>query len=98
LKNQQKMIKLNCEGLKPDFRVYPNPFKHKIYLKFDDANHKEYDMVCNDIYGNTLFVMKIDANVQVVEITDKCAHLKSGIYYLSVSEDEGMVSRKVIKL
>lgn len=79
---------INEVNLSQNVSIYPNPVKSQIYLNTDE---KIESMNIVDLYGKTIV-----SNIMVNTIIDVTS-LSNGIYFLQISTDKGLVSKKFIK-
>ena len=73
-----------------DFLLYPNPSTHVLHLSldkdFDTYTIHIFDVLGKEIYSN--------AAVKTQDFTFDCAHLQSGLYFVKVSNQEGLFNVK----
>lgn len=83
-----------------DFMITPNPIKKKkLILYFDRLEANQYDIAIYDSMGHIMTTEK--HNISRVEtgikIKIKLQNIKSGVYFVRVSCEEGVVEKKFIK-
>lgn len=72
-----------------DFEIYPNPAKDMINIK----NIKQFDqIILSDIYGRTVIIRECKYNQEAID----CSSLRKGIYLLSLTNKEGIITKQII--
>lgn len=75
------------DELNADLQVYPNPINDKLYVKGVEGELKIHDSFGKIVYAAHL------ANEALVDFTD----FSSGVYFVSVENQSGIFTKKVIK-
>lgn len=73
--------------------VYPNPYDNVFFLHFNGGNIIQDITLYNNL-GNEVMNIK---NINSIETQIPAENLTSGIYWLKVKTDKGVVNKKVIK-
>jgi hypothetical protein len=74
------------------FTIYPNPISNVINIESKNLHLLNYDITLYDILGNKLYSNKIEHTLKI-DLQD----YESGIYFLSISNGETRINRKIIK-
>ena len=83
-----------------DFTIAPNPItKKKLKLYFENLPVNNYQIAIYDSMGRMLKTeeYKMKRHEDGVRVSIKLQDLKSGIYFVRVSSEQGMVEKKFIK-
>ena len=83
-----------------DYKVAPNPItKKKVTLYFEELPANHYDIAIYDSMGNMVITEKysIKRHESGTKLRIKLNDIKSGIYFVRVSSDNGVVEKKFIK-
>lgn len=89
LKNTTTGVK---ENNRPTFSIYPNPAKDILYL--DASSHVLNEVYIFDVYGKR--VKQIDVKAQQKTIEIEVDNFCSGIYFITISSNEGTQTQKFI--
>ncbi len=82
-----------------DVNVWPNPFKDDLYMRFLSSKETHirvelYNILGILIYGEDISISR-DENKALFK--NKLTWLRSGIYFLRISSDKNLVTKKVIR-
>lgn len=78
--------------------IFPNPVTGALTIKYDisDMEYEMSDIQIFDVMGRTVNLQSEIAN-RKSEIVIDISHLPSGVYFLNIKTDRGILSRKVVK-
>ena len=90
-----KIISSNCVN-ESNFKIYPNPFSHEIFIEFD-ANDFPIQVRIKDELGRYVFKETIGAGSTQfsIKLGDS---IESGIYYIVFQNSNFQIIEKIIKL
>jgi hypothetical protein len=78
------------------FKVYPNPFKDDVNLVFSESSPRPVSIILCDTKGRRMKVVQnvdgMNRNIQL-----DVSHLPSGLFFLIVRTEAGIVTKKLIK-
>lgn len=74
-----------------EFSIYPNPAKDIIHLEFNNEGNIELEII--DIYGKSIRKKNLNTNNTQINISD----FPTGIYFVIVSGNEFLKTKKIIK-
>lgn len=74
-----------------EFTMAPNPFINQTTVQLDNANGQTYDIVISDVTGKVVRTM---AAIGENQVTIQREDLVSGVYFLTVRNEEGQRSTK----
>ncbi|WP_300490804.1 choice-of-anchor J domain-containing protein [Flavobacterium sp.] len=75
------------------FSVFPNPAQDVVTVA-NNSNVLVNQIVINDINGRTVKTVKLDT---VSETQVNIADLNSGVYFMNITTNEGMATKKIVK-
>ncbi|MFN0204635.1 MAG: T9SS type A sorting domain-containing protein [Bacteroidia bacterium] len=75
-------------------QVYPNPVNDKLYVTFNDQNNEVYKLKLLDINGKLVYQQN---NTSVLlETTINVSSFTKGIYFLTISNTKGELTKKIV--
>ncbi|MCL2168268.1 MAG: T9SS type A sorting domain-containing protein, partial [Lentimicrobiaceae bacterium] len=77
-----------------DLQIYPNPTSGELRIESVDIRVESVDIF--DIYGRKLYLSTCPL-VHLSTATIDISHLQSGIYFMKVITDQGIVMKKIVK-
>ncbi len=86
VKLSPETLAVSLNSIDPALVIYPNPVKHKIYIKTDlnISNLALYDAIGKQVLSQkTIKVINVD-------------HLETGLYLLKIETDKGSIIKKII--
>jgi len=78
----------------PNLRVYPNPTQGELYVSTSD--YQISDIRLFDVMGRQISIVG-QSEIGQSETTINIAHLPTGVYFLKIQTENGVVVRKVVK-
>jgi hypothetical protein len=84
---------INDIELSKSFTIYPNPAHDKIFISLKNFTGKVNAFQVFNLQGQKISTTE-STNISLVEIP--VSHLAQGIYYLRITTDQGMVSKKLV--
>ncbi len=90
----------NFEEVSFDFKIVPNPvIKKKVNLYFTQLPANHYDIAVYDSMGRMLATEEYNFKRKETEVKlkIKLGNIRSGVYFVRVSSEKGMVEKKFIK-
>ena len=92
-----------AENIKPEVLVYPNPTTGELRVEISDMRYEISDIEIYDLYGRKYLVSSLTSQVSnhlIVSSSNhliNIAHLAAGIYFLKITTEAGMITKKIIK-
>ena len=85
----------NYENEFADVAIYPNPFEDQLTImsKLAVGNLQLAEIKITDVLGREMFLIKNNRESQVINLSS----LSAGIYFVSISNEDFRVTRKIIK-
>jgi PKD repeat protein len=80
------------------FELFPNPVTEMLYLKSDDHFEGLQTIVIMDANGRFVFKKDNSGNFFTNQITISMKNFPEGMYFLKMIWEDGLVSKKVIKV
>ncbi len=79
--------------------VYPNPFSSELFISAEDNTINVYSVELMDITGKSLFRRDVTDNENMLKKIDLSGfdELSSGFYFVKISIENGVVTKKVLK-
>ena len=77
--------------LQADIKIFPNPTKDKITI--DIKNTDETKVIISDIFGRTITEKSYGQSIITIDLKD----LPDGIFMVSLTNEKGIFTRKIIK-
>ena len=84
----------NQEFLETSFTIYPNPNRGSFNIKFKDV-FGNYSVEVFDVTGKTIYENNFDQSSNLVH-TINLEKPSSGVYFMNVKSDKGLVTKKLI--
>lgn len=84
----------NEQFLENQFSLYPNPTKGSFSIEFKDLVNS-YSVEVYDISGKTLYENNYDQAASLVQVIN-LKNTTSGVYFVNVKSDRGIVTKKLI--
>ncbi|WP_264520207.1 zinc-dependent metalloprotease [Flavobacterium sp. N1994] len=84
----------NEEYLQSYFSIYPNPNKGSFNIEFKDFSNS-YSVEVFDITGKTIYENNFEQSSNLVQ-TINIQNATSGVYFINVKSDKGIVTKKLI--
>jgi hypothetical protein len=78
-------------------KVYPNPAKDFITVKFDDTIASDFSVSVADALGKSHYVYEYKCNNHEKEITFDLTSLKGGLYFIVIKSQHNINTYKIIK-
>lgn len=75
------------------FTVFPNPSNGTFHIKTDELKITEYQIIISNILGETIFEMTTTEKKLSIQLD----HVPSGIYNLSIKNNNYLYTKKIIK-
>jgi hypothetical protein len=94
------IIIINCpveitEPELPEIVVYPNPTRGELRIKMCDMRYEICDITIYDVFGKKTQVSNLKS--QISDLTLDLSPLPSGIYFVNIKTEHGIVSKKIVK-
>ena len=84
----------NEEFLQASFNIYPNPSKGSFNIEFKDFVNN-YSVEVFDVTGKTIYENNFDQASNLVQ-TINLENPSSGVYFINVKSDKGIVTKKLV--
>lgn len=84
----------NEEFLQNDFSIYPNPSKGSFNIEFKNSVNS-YSVEVFDVTGKTIYENNFDQSSNLVQ-TINLDKPSSGVYFMNVKSDKGIVTKKLV--
>jgi hypothetical protein len=78
-------------------RIYPNPAKDFVTMKFDDTIGSDFSISVTDALGKSHYVYEYKGNNHEKEITIDFTSLKKGLYFIIINSQHAIKTYKIIK-
>lgn len=85
----------NEEFLQNQFSLYPNPTKGSFTIEFKDLANS-FSVEVYDISGKTIYENNYDQAANMVQVINLENTTSSGVYFVNVKSDKGVVIKKLI--
>lgn len=81
-----------------DLIIYPNPASSSIYVQYNSRTTSEVRLSISDIMGKEVFSKPLinHSSGKVLNIINGLADFETGIYFLSLMSDKGLINSKLI--
>lgn len=86
---QEKMISAM------EITIFPNPTNEKTTISFKLENRNNYDLIIHDQIGQEIKRTKYE-NIKGGSYVLNCLDYPSGIYYVTLQSDSGILTKKLI--
>jgi M6 family metalloprotease-like protein len=90
-------VKDITDGAEDKIIVYPNPTTGKLTIDMFDIRYEICDIVIYDVFGRTQKIENHLSQIGKSQIEINISHLPTGIYFLRIQTDAGMITKKVVK-
>jgi alpha-tubulin suppressor-like RCC1 family protein len=81
-------------SVKPvQYTIYPNPATHTLHIDFTNTIPNKIELL--DLQGRTLYTQSVSSSQTTHEIS--LAGFSTGVYFVKLHSDEGVVLRKIVK-
>ena len=84
----------NEEFLSSQFSIYPNPSKGNFNIEFKDLSNS-YSIEVFDVTGKTIYENNFDQSANLVQVIN-IQNATSGVYFINVKSDKGIVTKKLV--
>ncbi|HNP32170.1 MAG TPA: zinc-dependent metalloprotease [Flavobacterium sp.] len=84
----------NDAFLQAQFNIYPNPSKGSFNIAFKDFS-TSYSVEVFDVTGKTIYENNFDQSSDLVQSIN-LDHPSSGVYFINVKSDRGIVTKKLV--
>ena len=84
----------NEEFLQNQFSIYPNPSKGSFTIEFKEMTNN-FSVEIFDITGKTIYENNYDQSANLVQVIN-LEYTASGVYFVNVKSDKGIVTKKLI--
>jgi hypothetical protein len=75
---------------KTELKVYPNPTTGELKIEMCDMRYEICDIAIFDIMGRKVSHLTISHPISI-------SHLPAGIYFLRITTDKGVITKKIVK-
>jgi hypothetical protein len=80
-------------AIKNSFNVYPNPTNGQVNIDFGTLNLSNAEISVMDISGKMVERFRVSNQITQIDLS----HIKSGIYFITLMSNDGVITQKVIK-
>jgi hypothetical protein len=84
----------NAEFLENEFSLYPNPNKGSFTIEFKELSNN-FSVEVYDVSGKTIYENSYEQSSNLIQVIN-LDHPTSGIYFVNIKSDKGMVTKKLI--
>ena len=93
-----RTVKLSAdEHASEDVKVWYNSDDDRAYLSINAGNSKDATVMVTDMEGKQIVIQKISVNTGITNVSLNMNGLSKAIYVITYTDDEGMVSKKIVK-
>lgn len=87
----------NMQSHAPDISVLPNPFNNDISIYADGIKQSLYSITISDVLGRVVNNTEVDATGNSFSTKLATVNLNKGIYFLVITSDNFIFSKKIVK-
>jgi autotransporter-associated beta strand protein len=80
-----------------EIQVYPNPTSGEVIIATSDMRYAICDIEIFDVMGRMVFIVGTGHAPSLQSTTIDISHLPSGVYFLRIHTENGVVTKKIIK-
>ena len=77
-------------------KIYPNPANERINITFDNSESKRIEIKLFDILGRTIYEKGYTNINSAANLSIDISEFRSGIYFIQVQTDRGILNRKIV--
>jgi hypothetical protein len=89
-------LSLENVSLDAAFSIWPNPFSNQITLNFTNLNTTQLNIKLTDVKGTLILTQKFDYIGNTITLNN-LGSLGSGIYFITISDSNLRITKKIIK-
>ncbi|MCX6233772.1 MAG: glycoside hydrolase family 3 C-terminal domain-containing protein [Bacteroidetes bacterium] len=86
----------SINGNAPLLNVYPNPAKNVLMVEYRLPSKYQPSLQIVDIFGRVMVTMNLSSNLAGTKEFE-CSALKSGIYFVKITSEKGILTSKIVK-
>jgi PKD repeat protein len=84
------------EVVESELRIFPNPSFDELYIEYDGFKNKDYTIILCDLKGQQFDVPILNMDDNRIKIS--LQNLTGGSYIIRVQTENGLISRRIIKI
>jgi hypothetical protein len=87
-------INIGINNYADNILIYPNPTKNELSIEMSDMRHEISDIEIFDLFGRKQsHASRVTCHESKVDIS----HLQAGIYFIKITTEQGIITKKIVK-